>query len=379
MTMGLLGIYISVYQSIISVISKNYLISETILGMIISLHFIGSLIAPVIFGEISDRIGKKKVVIISIIFIITGLLTIYIFSNLMYIAIGIFIIGCGFAVIEGSLSGLLIEINKEGLDKAINISQMFLSIGAVIGPLLTLLFTNLSGSWKINFLLMIVSFLLILMLFSKLNFVEKDYIVQNHKGLILVELFKDKILIIMCLSIFIYVGIEEGIAFWLGAYFTESYNTAQMGNYALSAYWASMIIGRYVASKIDNKQDVLLKGGLLTSLIFITITLLIQNSIVSLVSFIGVGLGFSVIWPIIISKTARKYPEYSGTVMGIMMTAGAGGGIGIPFIMGVIVNYSRIKLIFYIIPILIITLLILQNQIRTKQIFLSTVKQVEFE
>lgn len=123
-SMGLLGIYISVYQSIISIISKNYSINNTVAGVIISLHFIGSLIAPIIFGEISDRIGKKSVVIISFNVLIAGLLMVYLFNNLALIATGIFIIGCGFAVIEGTLSGVLSDVNLDETNKVINISQI---------------------------------------------------------------------------------------------------------------------------------------------------------------------------------------------------------------------------------------------------------------
>lgn len=64
-SMCLLGIYLSVYQNAINSIAVSYSINSTAIGFIISLHFLGSLTAPVVFGEISDRIGKKAVVVIS--------------------------------------------------------------------------------------------------------------------------------------------------------------------------------------------------------------------------------------------------------------------------------------------------------------------------
>lgn len=269
MSMLLLGIYISVYQSIINNISKSYSINNASVGVIISLHFIGSLIAPVIFGEISDRIGKKSVVIISYNILVAGLLAVYLSDNLLLIAAGIFIIGCGFAVIEGTLSGVLSDVNTVKTSRVISISQMFFSIGAVIGPLAALLLINLSGSWKVVFLLMILSFGLILVYFIRLKFGESVHIVRSNTGLISTKLFKEKIFILLLVSMFIYVGIEEGVAFWLSTYFENLYNASQLVAYTLSGYWASMIIGRYLASRFYDKQSLFLKGGLLTSLLFI--------------------------------------------------------------------------------------------------------------
>ena len=361
-SMGLLGVYISVYQSIISTITKNYSISNTVAGIIISLHFIGSFVAPIIFGEIGDRIGKKSIIIISLNLLIIGLLMVYLFDNILLLAIGIFIIGCGFAVNEGILSGLLSDVNIGKTNKVINISQMFLSIGAVTGPLITLLLIKLTGSWKFVFPLMIVLFGVILLYFTRLRFDGIRKTVQDHKntGLISIKLFKEKIFIYLCISIFIYVGIEEGIAFWLVTYFDNSFNAIQLGTYALSAYWASMIVGRYLASRFNNKQRFLLNGGLISSLVFICIALLWQNGIVSLICFAGVGLGFSAVWPIIISITAENYPKYTGTAMGIMMTAGAGGGIAVPFLIGTLTNFGKIYIVFWVVPILIVFILVTQ-------------------
>jgi fucose permease len=363
MSMLLLGTYISVYQSIINSISKSYSINNTSVGIIISLHFIGSLIAPVIFGEISDRIGKKSVVIISYIILIAGLLSIYLFDNLLLIAAGIFIIGCGFAVIEGTLSGVLSDVNTVKTSKVISISQMFFSIGAVAGPLVALLLINLSGSWKAVFLLVIVLFGLILVYFIRLQFGESVQIVRSDTGLISTKLFKEKIFIFLFISMFIFVGIEEGVAFWLITYFGNLYNASQLGAYTLSGYWASMIIGRYLASRFYSKQSLFLKGGLLTSLLFIIAALVFRNSMVNFVCFIGVGIGLSAVWPIIMSITADNYPRYTGTALGIMMTAGAGGGIAIPFIIGILANSIMIDVAFWVIPVLIVMISILQMQV----------------
>lgn len=357
-SMALLGIYLTVYQSVISELSSEHSVGPTAMGVIISLHFIGSIMAPVIFGEISDRVGKKPVVITAFIIIITGILSVYIFDNLYLTAVGIFVVGCGFAVIEGSLSGVLSDINADEIGKVINISQMFFSIGAVAGPLIALFLAEATGSWKSVFIVVIVLFCLIAVYMASLDFGEKKISDSKTKGLISAVLLKQSIFILLCLAMFLYVGAEEGIAFWLKSYFEEIFDSSSMGAFALSGYWASMIIGRFLASKFNNKYGLFLKAGLLLSLAASIIALLWKDNIVNIVCFIVLGLGFSAVWPIITSMTAERFPEYTGTAMGFMVTSGAVGGAAMPFLMGAAADGTSVATAFWIVPVTILAVLL---------------------
>jgi MFS family permease len=219
-----LGMYLAVYQITISSISEEHVISSTISGVLISLHFAGIMLAPAIFGEISDRRGKKPVVIISFIIFITGLLLVYFFDLIVLIAVGIFLIGCGFGVIEGLLSGLLADINVEKTSQVINISQMYFSIGAVIGPVAAVWIIDALGGWKQNYIVLTVIFFLLLLVILKLDFgkvglaeTEESKVIEKS-GPISLLLLKQKTFFLLCLSIFVYVGIEEASAFWVNTY-----------------------------------------------------------------------------------------------------------------------------------------------------------------
>lgn len=366
-SIGLLGIYISIYQSVINYISQYYEINTALVGVMIAMHFLGSLTAPIIFGEISDRLGKKPVVILSFCILLTGLLAVYLFDSIYLIAAGIFFIGCSFAVIEGTLTGVLSDVNANQSGKVITISQMFFSIGAVVGPMASLLLIKISGRWKSAFLLMIVLFGITLVYFIRMQFgkglsARGEGQVSNERiQFISIKLIKDKIFIYLFAAMFIYVGIEEGVAFWVNAYFKDMLDENLLGTYALSGYWASMILGRYLAGRFYTKRNFFLRGGLLLSLILIAVALSFRSITLSLICFIGAGLGFSAVWPAIMSQTADRYPEYTGTAMGMMMTAGAGGGMAIPFILGAIASVTSIGFAFWMIPFLIIVIFILQT------------------
>ena len=230
----------------------------------------------------------------------------------MLIAVGIFLIGCGFGVIEGLLSGLLADINVEKTSQVINISQMYFSIGAVIGPVAAVWIIDALGGWKQNYIVLTVIFFLLLLVILKLDFgkvglaeTEESKVIEKS-GPISLLLLKQKTFFLLCLSIFVYVGIEEASAFWVNTYFRDVLNTEKLGAYALSGDWGSMAVGRYIGSKFEEKSNMFVKAGLWISLISLTLGLIIRNPVVNLVCFTLLGFGFSVVWPVIVSITAKN-------------------------------------------------------------------------
>lgn len=392
-----LGMYLAVYQVAIDFISNELTISSTVSGILISFHFAGILIASAILGEISDRIGKKPVIIICFMIIIAGLLLVYLFNTIELIAAGILLIGCGFGAIEGVMSGLLADLNSSRTNQVINISQMYFSIGAVVGPVSAVWMTEFLGSWKQNYIVLAVIFFILLIIVAKQKHAEmngKEPMAENMppgvppvkemplpeetipveempeqeglpgpKGSIAVFLLKEKKLILLCAAIFIYVGIEEATAFWTNTYFLDVFNVEKLGAYALSGYWGSMVAGRYIGSRFEEKSNMFCRVGLLISLISVILALIVKNPVFNLACFILIGLGFSVVWPVLMATAAKSYHKYTGTAMGIMIMFSAVGGIVVPFFMGAMGEFLDTGTAFLIVPVLAFVILLLQRKI----------------
>ncbi|MGI6140859.1 MAG: MFS transporter [Caldicoprobacterales bacterium] len=366
-TMILLGLYLAGYQNVIDSITGEYSIASSVMGIIIALHFTGSITAPVIFGEISDRKGSKVIILVALFILISGLLAASVFQNIYVLALGIFLVGSGFSVIEGTLSAVLSNINPGETVKVINLSQMYFCIGAVLGPLITLFIINQFGSWRILFVLLIFLFLLIIFLFSRFDLgkveggtvTEKCLTLNENEGKIhSIALLKSKSFLLLCIAMFLYVGAEEGIAFWTTTFFKHAYNNIVWGSYALSGYWTGMILGRFLAGIFPKKGIMFLFIGTFLSIASIILALLVKSEIIGFISFSLIGLGFSVAWPMIISITSDKFSKYKGTAVGIMMSLGAAGGMVIPLLIGLFDNIDRIKQAFWMFPVFAIIILL---------------------
>jgi|GEM_PF-1180029 len=391
MLMLFLGIYLAMYQNSINYITEGVLNKSTIMGVLVALHFIGIIIAPVTFGEAGDRIGKKKVLTIAFATILFGISIVFVSKSIILVAVGILFIGCGFGAIESLGSSILADENPYDTNRVINISQVFFSAGAVMGPLISLKIVEISGSWKISYLIAFIFFASMLVATSKTDFggvtgtgtdsitstgavssagigtdaaACKDTgsvaVTTKKTGLYSSRLLKDRYFQILCLSIFLYVGIEGASSFWITTYFRDVLGAEKLGSYALSGFWGSMIVGRYIGSKLESKSRIVMNISLVISIVSITSGLLIKSTISGLVSFTLLGFGFAVIWPVLMTMAAKRYPEKTGTAMGIMMTISAVGGMIIPFIMGILGDALSISAGLSVVPASALLIILLQ-------------------
>ena len=350
-----LGLYLSIFQRLLEIISTDFGFNKVLMGSLITVHFFGILVGPLLSGEICDKFGRKIVIIYSLALFALGLLFLLFFSNVVIFFIGLFFIGAGFGVIEGSLSTLLTDLHPKETNRIMNISQMFFSIGTVVGPFLVIAFINYFN-WKLIFIINII-----FVLFFLLTFVMKpfpDYKIKKTDYIITLKLFKKKEFMLLCISMIMYVGVEEGIAFWITSYVNEWTQNPLYPSLMLSAFWFSMVIGRYLQSKFSAKiSEFIIIGAILAS-IFLVVSILSNAFLSILVSFFFVGLGLSGIWPMTMSIAKRIYPKFTGTAFGIMMACCAIGGITIPFVMGYIGETINIKwaLAFCALPLVLIVI-----------------------
>lgn len=400
-----LGIHLAIYQNSINYMTEGIANKSMVMGMLVALRFIGIMIAPVMSGEIGDRIGKKKVLITALVIITVGISMIILSNSIFLIALGIFLTGCGSGSIESLGSSILADTNPLNTNRVINISQVFFSAGAVLGPLISLKIIDISGKWKLSYFPAFFIFAVMLAVTYRMRFVNISSVTdisgvtnlsseanifdeanisgevdvfddiagaqtgykqvssgetgngktvtetEKGKGLFTARLVKDAYLRQLCLSIFLYVGIESGSAFWITSYFSDAIKAGKLGSYALSGFWGGMIIGRYICSKLENKRKTVFNASLIISILSIITCLAIRTPVSGMINFTFLGFGFAAIWPALMTSAAERYPQNTGTAIGMMMTASAVGGMVIPFIMGILGGTFNITAALTVIPV----------------------------
>ena len=144
------------------------------------------------------------------------------------------------------------------------------------------------------------------------------------------SLMRRRIVWLYFLSIFAYVGCEQGTANWISQFLSHyrGYDPHTVGARAVSWFWGLMTFGCFTGAlllRIFDSRRVLI-GAATGAVIMLSIGLF-GPAVVSVVALPLVGLFASVMWPILISLALNSVAEYHGSFTGILTTGIMGGAI----------------------------------------------------
>jgi len=367
--MLLLGINLSVYQTVLADINEFFGFDGASTGLLITLFFLGALVAPIIAGELSDRLGKKSVLIASCLLFISGIVMVTQTTNIFICGLGVFLIGSGSCTVEGLLSAKITDENPDSSEKLMNFSQLFFCVGAVLGPMLSLAARTHGAEWQTTMLIVAIifipaSFCILLLSESKKKAIsnEKDEKDSAYSMILL----KDRKFLLFFFSLLLYVGAESGVAFSVTGYFSSDYQNGFSGEIALSLFWFGMIIGRFFAGILHKISDKIMIICIASSIVISFLLQFQHHVLFSVALFFLIGLSYSAIWPLLMAFCTKAFPKYSGTAGGLMVTGGALGGMSIPMLMGVVANVSGIRMSFIVSTCSLIIIFVLYLSSRRK-------------
>ncbi|MBX3228236.1 MAG: MFS transporter [Labilithrix sp.] len=137
-------------------------------------------------------------------------------------------------------------------------------------------------------------------------------------------------------SIFLYVGIEQGISSWLSQFLATYHGVDPRtgGANAVSWFWGLMTLGcvsGLVVLKVFDSRKVLVVHAVLAIVLFAIG--LFGPTPIAILALPAVGLVASVMWPIIFALALNSVRSHQGTLSGILCTAIVGGAV-VPLVIG---------------------------------------------
>lgn len=370
--MLLLGAYLSFFQSIIYEMSGSRETDTVWISVWIALFFGGFILAPILAGEIGDRIGKKPVLQLASVLMSAGILLIAFSGHRIVVCAGILLTGVSFSTLEGLLSSQITDYFPDDAERFMNYSQGFFCFGAAIGPTLALLINRLGGSWRSGMIIGACLFILAFLALFKLPNDREAWPQTNGRRekvpTYSFTLISDRRMILLFAAMMLYVGVEEGTAFFINRYFVDI-GAVSYSEINLSLYWAGMIFGRFISGKLYKHFDTII---LVCLPLTICASLLLQLNVSAAVYFVLfylTGLGMSVIWPVLMSVCTRTFKRCSGTAGGMMMTGGALGGMLVPALIGVVSEGRGVRAAFLIVPAAMTMVLVLWLLVRRNALY----------
>lgn len=342
-----LGICLSMLQRIVSEIGTAFSLSNTAVGTIITMVFVGYLISPILLGELTDKVGRKKVLLFGFSVLISGFALVLFIDSVVAVGIGFFIIGMSFAVLELTMSSMLTDMRPNDAGKILNLSRVFFAVGTVSGPFIAMLLLAATGNWVSIMLLALIMITVLFALFLKLSFPLPKYpnqtVTKHNTPSLTLSLLKNKVVLVLCVSMVMYLAIEAGITFYVFRYINSITDNAVLSTLTLSVFWLCMAIGRFASTRFKYDPIKLVATISILASIGLAVCMLFSSLPISIVSFGIMGLGCSAMFPTLLAIGKNNFPKYTNTIFGILLSAAGIGGIIQPLIMGSVADSAGLK------------------------------------
>jgi fucose permease len=336
---------------------SGFNLSLTLVALLPFAFFIAYGVMSIPSGMLIEKYSEKKMMAVAFVISCVGSLLLAMFPNYLTAVLSLFIIGCGFAMLQVVINPLLRTAGGEE-HYAFNsvLAQLIFGGASFLSPLVySYMVLNLKDTsnkslsvfrsivpqtlpWiSLYWLFAVISVIMIVVIavskFPKVELTreEKAGPIKTH-----IMLFKKRVVILFFIAMICYVGTEQGTANWMSQFLSSyhSYDPQTTGAKAVAYFWGLMTAGGVLGLlllKIMDSRKVLVIFTVF-ALIFLSAALF-GSAKVSLIAFPWIGFFASVMYPIIFSLALNSVSEHHGSFSGILVTGIIGGAI-VPLIIG---------------------------------------------
>lgn len=343
MVMMLFGMVLAMISPLLTEISKDFNLGLAQSGILFTISFTGFMAFIFAGGLLADKFGKKPVVFLSLLGYAVSLCLFAVSPSFAVACVGIFLVGGFGGIIESQVSAMVSDLNPEKAGFYINLSQVFLCLGALLGPVLGSFSVSGGFGWRGAYYVMAGLALLVFFLFLpvKLPPLAAQDRVNIHfiKGILSNGGF-----LLICLCMALYTGSEVGVWGWLSTYLKSSLGfSISASAWSVGIFWMSMAVGRILCGKLSGRIEI---WKITVVLAFLSgaatvLTGLVQQGVWVWISVALVGFSFSSLYPFILSIGGEI--KSNATAFSLLVGSGSVGSIVIPYFMGVLAENTGMQ------------------------------------
>ncbi len=311
----------AIRAGILTQLGKQFGLSNTELGYINSMAFLGFPIAMIFGGPLYNAIGPKRIMWVAFVAHVLGLVLTMTAGGFWSLIISSFFIGFGNGTVEAACNPMIANLFEGNVTtKMLNRFHMWFPGGIVIGSLVSQLMTSQGFSWQSQIAIILIptaiyAFMIFGQAFPDSRVAGAASTGQNLQAM-LSPLY---ITIFLCMAL---TAISEfGPQQWVGPIMGASGATPLV---ILMLVTGLMAVGRYFAGPIVHRLNP--TGVLLGSAIFTTIGIVLmsraEGATMVYASAVIFAIGVCYFWPTMIGFVAEYIPRAGALGMSIV------GGMG---------------------------------------------------
>jgi len=287
----------AIRAGILTQLSDEFTLSDTQLGWVNSMAFLGFPLAMVVFGFLYNKLGPRLIMILAFLGHLLGLVLTIFAGGFLGLLISTFFIGFANGSVEAACNPLVADLYKDEKTKWLNRFHVWFPGGIVIGAVVSYLMTSGGIGWQPQIAIMLIptaiyGFMVFTTKFPDIPKVEK-IVDLDIKGILLMSAIFGLLVLIGTPNSFL--GMVTGI----------------------------MAVGRYFAGPLIHALNPL--GVLLLSAVLTSLGLFLMSGAsgpMVYVSAIIFAFGVCYFWPTMIGVTAQYVPRSGALGMSLVGAAG---------------------------------------------------------
>lgn len=353
----LLGMVNIILSSNMESLTEKWGTTSTVISYIIAAIGFGKLLTYSSLGVLSDKIGRKPLLIFASLFMAVFLVSIPLLPNYKLAFLFALLAGVANAAMDAGSYPALVEIFTKKSGSANVLVKAFMSTGATILPFIILFLADNDLFFGYSFFLLAIIYLfnmmiLLLSTFPKGNEVKIEDNEESVKSI--VKFNSEPKLLKEGLSLIV-IGFTSTALFtvaqiWLPSYGQEAVFMATNEAVKLLSYYSigSVVSVLALAFVLGNKikaTTILIVYPMITVVTVAVILTIKEPSIITMASFF---LGFSTagVLQLAITLMTELFWMRKGTVTGLVATASSVASVAMPLITGAIAERGAINFIF---------------------------------
>ncbi len=308
----------AIRAGILSQLATDFGLSDTQLGWVNAMAFLGFPVAMMVLGLAYNYLGAKKLVLIAFVGHLAGLLLTIYAGGFWSLLISTFLIGFANGSVEAACNPLIADMYPKNTTTMLNRFHVWFPGGIVMGALASKFMTDANLGWQLQIAIMLIPTIIYGILVFTQAFPASENI-ETSTGTNIKALFSP-LYIFMILCMTITATTELGTQQWVERILGET-GAHPMLLLALST--GLMAVGRQFAGPIIHSLNPI--GVLLLSSVIATIGLYILSIATGGLVYVGTivfAIGVCYFWPTMIGFIGEYQPKTGALGMSLMGGAG---------------------------------------------------------
>jgi MFS family permease len=316
-------------------------------GLFFTLLSLGSFFGTSLGASASDRLPRKVLFAACAVSLAVGLSVLGLVRGYILAALVIFLLSLAGSPVGAIGQSIMLGMHPDRRERNLSLMSSFGAIGSFVAPILVSINYSVRLPWRWPFLETAAFALVLFIAVLVLPIPKAGPPRQRVKAR---AILANRQVLAAAVMIFFSIAIDLGFVYWLAEYFAaELAVDLRLSSSVVGIYLAGIIAGRLLIPLALKKlqPDTHLLASLSLALAAILLFILVPSTVAKAALCALYGLGVGPVFPLLMARGSREFPEQSGAVTGVLYGSMSLGGVVFPFLVGAIAQGTGIARSYY--------------------------------